>query len=159
MHTNSNSGEIILETERLIIRELTIQDISALSELVKASPEAADVELRSLEPEEYPEYIEKYIEYQYGFYGYGNWAVCLKNQTFIGLVGIKNGDESEVGELGYSLLPAFWHKGYAFEACSAVLEYALEDIGFKRIEAHIKKSNEASLKLAGKLKNLSIVIE
>lgn len=147
---------VILETERLIIRELNLSDISKLRELVASCPEGIEESLSALKPDEYEEYLTGYIKYQYGFYGYGDWAVCLKDSTFIGLFGVKNGDESETAELGYALLPAYRHKGYAFEACSAIISYALDDIGFKRIEAYIAPDNEESLKLAARLKDLTV---
>ena len=70
-------GETVIETGRLIIREFVPEDLEALYRIY----ESADT--RFLQPlsedrEEELEKLKSYIQYVYGFYGFGLWAVCLK---------------------------------------------------------------------------------
>lgn len=53
--------------------------------------------------------------------------------------------------LGYVIGVEYQNKGYGFEACSAIIDYAVNTLGIKEIKVNIHKDNEKSLKLAGKL--------
>ncbi len=59
--------------------------------------------------------------------------------------------ESQQGELGYVLNPAYQGKGYAFEASQAVLKIGFEDAGFHRIYARCDARNEGSYRLMERL--------
>ncbi len=92
---------------------------------------------------------------QYRFFGYGLWGVFLSEggeDRMIGLIGLKNGSDSGIGELGYCIEPDYRRKGYAFEGCSAVIGYAAE-CGFTAVEARTSSSNQPSVGLLKKLGN------
>lgn len=82
-------GETVIETGRLIIREFVPEDLEALYRIY----ESADT--RFLQPlsedrEEELEKLKSYIQYVYGFYGFGLWAVCLKETgALIGRCGLQ----------------------------------------------------------------------
>lgn len=139
---------VIGETGRLIIRELTVDDVPVYRHLADVCEGGIDPSLKNLSLEEFTERHRAYIKYQYGFYGYGNWGLFLKDGTFVGIVGVHNSDESEVGEIGYAILPEYRNRGYATEAVGYVLPYSLEDIGFLAIVARIEPDNLASLAIA-----------
>lgn len=116
----------IAETERLILREVTLDDLPALYELYD------DDEVRKfLEPlysfEEETAFQKDYIKTMYGIYGYGLWVVIeKKSDKLIGRVGISNRmiDGEERQEIGYVIHKDYRRQGYAFEACQAVLMFA-----------------------------------
>ena len=106
-------GETVIETGRLIIREFVPEDLEALYRIY----ESADT--RFLQPlsedrEEELEKLKSYIQYVYGFYGFGLWAVCLKETgALIGRCGLQVmfiGDEGEY-EMGYMISGAYQGMG------------------------------------------------
>ena len=54
-------------------------------------------------------------------------------------------------ELGYLIDEPFRGKGYACEACRAILEYAFQELELDCVYARIDEKNEASICLAQKL--------
>lgn len=144
---------MIAETERCIIKELSLDDMDALFELY------SDEELtKYTEPlfdyEEETEYQQAYIENMYRFYGYGMWLVFLKETgELIGRAGLEHREfygETEV-ELGYLVCPKYQRKGYATEVCQAILKYAKEELEIIRLNCLIEEGNTPSIKLAENL--------
>ena len=132
-------GETVIETGRLIIREFVPEDLEALYRIY----ESADT--RFLQPlsedrEEELEKLKSYIQYVYGFYGFGLWAVCLKETgALIGRCGLQVmfiGDEGEY-EMGYMISGAYQGMGYGGEAVRAILEYAGEELEAPRVVLRI----------------------
>lgn len=88
----------------------------------------------------------------YEDYGYGPYRVALtSDDTEIGTCGLFRREGFEDPDIGYSILPAYCGRGYAFEAASAVLGYARSDLRLPRITAFISPGNAASIGLAEKL--------
>lgn len=154
----------ILETERCIVREFTPEDLDGIYALYDRQA------CRFLEPpsddrgrEE--DILRAYIDRIYGLYGFGHWAVLLKDDpgTLIGRVGysaITSRQEQEAQALGIPgldadfgfLIGAGWRgKGIAEEVCRALLQFGLSELGFRCIRADARNDNTASLRLLGKL--------
>lgn len=109
-----------LETERLLLRRFTEDDLEALYAILK------DEEVNTFLPwfpvkslEETKDFFEeRYVPVYRQPAGY-QYAVCLKEDAVpIGYVHL-NMDESH--DLGYGLRKEFWHKGIVTEACKAVV--------------------------------------
>lgn len=80
-------------------------------------------------------------------------AIALKEtDTFIGVVGFYriNWDNHRT-EIGYILNPLYRGKGYVHEACSALIKFAFEEVGFHSLEAVIHPDNIKSINLIEKL--------
>ncbi len=115
-----------LETDRLILRKFTENDLNALFKIF------SDIEVNTFLPwfplksiEETKDfYDERYAKAYLQPCGY-RYAVCLKEDNIpVGYVNIS----TEVGhDLGYGLLKNLWHKGIVREACSAVVEQVKKD--------------------------------
>ena len=143
----------ILETERCIVRELTLDDMDGLFELY------ADKEMcQFTEPlfpyEEEKEYQRAYINNMYRYFGYGMWLIFLKETgELIGRAGLEHREIKEQTELelGYLIGAPYQGKGYATEVCKAILEYAKDNTGFEQINCVIQEENKASIGLAEKL--------
>ena len=123
----------VLETERLILRKFTENDIEAILEIYK------DPEVNTFLPwfpietmeEAKTLYEEAYAREYRKPRGYRS-AVCLKNDNVpVGYVHVST-DESY--DLGYGLRKEFWHKGIMTEAAEAVVRQLRED-GFSYITA------------------------
>lgn len=150
----SYKPEEIGDTERLLIREIGMNDIADYQYIVESCSGGVDPELVGLTQEEFIARHKAYIRFQYGFYGYGIWGLFLKAspEEMIGIAGVVNSDESGVGELSYAVLPDRRRQGYAYEACRFIAEYATgELIGFDSLIARIGRDNIPSQGLAAKL--------
>ena len=143
----------ILETERTIVREMTVSDLPLMYELYDDS----DI-TRFVEPlydyEEEKLFTEKYIENMYGFYGYGLWLVFHKESgELIGRMGIsiRNIDGNDENELGYVVHRKYRGQGYAKEVCQAIISYAKEALDIEKLYIVTRSQNTRSVGLAGSL--------
>lgn len=149
-----------METSRLLIREMTLEDLDALYEIYdhEVIRYVEGLYENRLEEEEF---TEAYIRNMYGFYGYGIWILQLKDGRIIGRAGISNReiDNGMTLEIGYVLGSRYWRQGYATEAVTAIMEYAFEELEAEDISCFIKPDNIPSANLAKKLgfENLGIV--
>jgi RimJ/RimL family protein N-acetyltransferase len=144
---------MIANTNRLIIREMVLEDLDELYELY--SNEAITKYLEPLyEREEEIEFTKAYIKNMYGFYGYGLWSLIdKKTGNLIGRAGLNNRDvngEIQI-ELGYMIGVHYQRLGYAFEACSKILEFAVIKLECFDVNCFINQQNEASVALVNKL--------
>ena len=115
-----------LETERLILRKFTEDDINALYFLLKDKevntflpwfPVKTVYEAARFYEERFAENYKKPCAYHY--------AICLKTDNHpIGYVNVSMDDSHD---LGYGLCKRFWHKGIATEACKAVVAQLKKD--------------------------------
>lgn len=128
-----NKNTPTLETERLILRKFTKDDIEALFEIYKDKEVNTYLPwfpLKSLKEAEnffYERYTKAY-ELDKGY----RYAICLKTDNKpIGYVNVSIDDNHD---LGYGLIKDFWHKGIVTEASKAVLEQVKKD-GFLYVTA------------------------
>lgn len=142
----------ILETERCVVREFSMDYLEDLFELYAGKGMTDYVEpLYSYEEER--EYQEAYIRNMYGFYGYGMWIVCDKNTgKLIGRAGLEHREEMDGEmELGYAIGVPYQRQGYATEVCEAILKYAHKELEQKSLCCLIEEGNRVSEHLAQKL--------
>jgi len=143
----------ILETERLILRELEQTDAAFILDLLNQPSfikYIGDRNVRDLAQAR--EFIENRYRQSYRDHGFGLYAVELKeNKTVIGICGFVKRDSLPDADIGFAFLPQFERKGYAFEAARAVMKYGREKLGLKRVLAITTQDNESSGRLLGKL--------
>ena len=143
----------ILRTNRLIVRESCQKDYEAIRRM---SDEAHHDGMLSVIPEDgFDEYLA-YIRTAYRFFGFGLWTVEKKDSgRIIGRCGLmpKADEISPEGriEIGYLIARDQRGRGYAEEACRAILSFAFRDLECTEVFARIDPSNIASLTLAEKL--------
>ncbi len=138
-----------IETERLIIREMTEQDFDALYRVL------ADSDIMQHYPYSFDEarvrgWIIRNIE-RYRIFGFGLWAVCLKETgEMIGDCGLTmqliNGQIRP--EIGYHIRGDQQRKGYAKEAAIAVRDWTFRHTPFNMVYSYMKYTNEPSAKTA-----------
>jgi [ribosomal protein S5]-alanine N-acetyltransferase len=88
---------------------------------------------------------------RYEEYGYGLWAVVLKETNeMIGQCGLtmQGWREKDILEIGFLFKKAYWHKGYATEAAIACKEYAFSVLNANRVYSIIRDTNIAAQKVA-----------
>jgi ribosomal-protein-alanine N-acetyltransferase len=145
-------NRIILETERLLLRELTHNDLEFLTEML-AHPEVMRYWPRPYTPKEAVEWIDRHRE-RYRTHGYGYWLAIEKaNRQPVGQAGVlmqEVGGVEETG-IGYMLHRPFWGQGFATEAARGCLHYAFETLGRDRVVVLIRPENTSSLRVAQRL--------
>ena len=140
---------MVIETERLYLREMTENDFEALNKVL------ADSDIMQHYPYTFDEarvrgWINRNIE-RYKIFGFGLWAVCLKEtDEMIGDCGLTmqliNGQIKP--EIGYHIRADKQRKGYAKEAASAVRDWTFNNTPFNIVYSYMKYTNEPSYKTA-----------
>ena len=139
----------MIETERLILREMTHDDFDALYRIL------ADSDIMQHYPYTFDEnrvrgWIDRNLE-RYRIFGFGLWAVCLRETgEMIGDCGLTmqmiNGQIKP--EIGYHIRADHQRKGYAREAASAVRDWTFTNTPFNTIYSYMKHTNVASARTA-----------
>ncbi len=150
---NLENGKVLMETERLVIREMVLSDHEALCKIMCDEDTMYTAYGRAFSVEEVQNWLNKSME-KYKIYGFGLWVVVLKEtHEVIGQCGLmpQKWKEQEILEIGYLFRKAFWHKGYATEAAMACKEYAFSVLGADSIYAAIRDTNTASQYVAKRI--------
>lgn len=145
--------EKVLETNRLILRTFTPNDIEVLFELF------SDSEVMKHLPgiksrEEIEEWIRLVLK-SYRDKGFGPWAlICKESKQLLGYCGLyiqQNVDGKNEIEILYGLIRRYWNKGYATEAARAVYEYGKNQLKLNRFISLIARDNLRSVNVAEKI--------
>lgn len=140
----------ILETPRLLLRELEISDAPdfyRLNENPEVLKYTGDVPFSN--EEEAVTFLKNYSDYKRN--GFGRWAVILKEtNTFIGWCGLKRNEEQLV-DIGFRLYENHWGNGYATEAAKACLEIGFTTFKIKEIIGRADLDNIASTRALEKI--------
>lgn len=140
---------MVLETERLVLREMGQGDFKDLAEILQ-DPEVMYAYEHEFSYNDVQIWLDRQIE-RYRKYGFGLWAVILKNTNeMIGQAGltIQPYKNTEVLEIGYLLKKNFWHHGYASEAAQGCKKYAFKHLKKKKVYSIIKADNLSSINVA-----------
>ena len=145
----------VIETERLYLREFTLEDTPQIFELnsdlqvMKYQP-ASERENVSLERSAAT--VEECIQYYSQKPGLGVWPTILKEgDKFIGWTLLKNLEGTEEIEIGYRYFPQFWGMGFCTEISLAVIAHGFDDIGLERIVGISHSQNKGSIRVFEKI--------
>lgn len=146
---------MIFETERLLIRKLTIEDLEAFHQL-ESNPNVlkyATGEVKTHEENkiELKELITKYNIPLNNFWIYA--VVKKSNSQFVGTVALVKDKEED--EIGYRFLEKYWGNSFGSEICSGLVSYC-KRIGLKKIIGYVVDENVASIRILEK-NNFNIV--
>lgn len=145
---------VILETERLILRRLVIEDLDGLFALY------SDSEIRRYFPDGTLTRDETREELEWFLHGHpehpelGLWATVHKTTgKFIGRCGLLPWeiDDRLETEIAYLLDKSYWHQGLATEAARGILKYAFEQLHLSRLICLMHPENVASQKVAERI--------
>lgn len=143
----------ILETERLVLREITESDAEFVLDLLNQPSfikYIGDRNVRNLEQSR--DFIEMRYRISYAVTRFGLYAVVLKDTNeSIGICGFVKRDGLPDADIGFAFLPQFEGKGYAFESADAIMKHGREVLKLKRVLAITSQNNESSIKLLNKL--------
>lgn len=140
---------MILETERLYMREMEQSDFHPLCKILQDKDVMYAYE-GAFSDEETQAWLDKQFA-RYHEYGFGLWAVILKETgEMIGQCGItmQTWKDRQLVEVGYLFQKAFWHRGYATEAAKACKMYAFTKLDADEVVSIIRDTNTASKNVA-----------
>lgn len=147
------NGFPVIETERLILRRITLKD---RQELLDIYSDEDVMRFYGIYPVTELETVENLIlDYEDGYIGNSSirWGIEIKEtEQVIGTCGFHNFFRMFAKcEMGYELNKNFWNKGYMKEALIAIIEYAFNFMGMNRIEAQVYPENIPSFYLLEKM--------
>jgi RimJ/RimL family protein N-acetyltransferase len=145
--------EVYLETERLILRRFTTDDVDNLVEL-DSDPQVMRY-INGGRPTTHEEIAEKFLPRVREHYdrGLGAWAAIEKSTgDFIGWFGLHPNDDRPPDELelGYRIRRTSWRKGYATEGSRALVDKAFGELGANAVWAQTMTVNTASRRVMEK---------
>jgi len=151
----NRSVQIFLESERLVLRRFTEDDVDNLVEL-DSDPEVMrfitggpPTSRDEIEKEVLPAFLGYYERYA----GYGFWAAVEKSTgRFVGWFHFRPDRGAPPGdiELGYRLRRSAWGKGYATEGSRALIDKGFAELGVRRVVASTMVVNVASRRVMEK---------
>lgn len=138
-----------IETKRLILRCFSEGDFADLQEIL------GDAQcMEYLEPPYAPEKTRTFLK-----------RFCIAQKGALAAVGKESGKvigyilfhtlEEAVYEIGWVFNKAFWHRGYAYEACSSLIQYAFSTLPVRKICAETIDT----VKSVGLMKKLGMRLE
>lgn len=139
----------ILETDRLILREMEQSDLAALA-LILQDEQTMYAYNGAFDAAGTQAWLDNQLA-RYAKYGFGLWAAVLKQSgEMIGQCGLtmQAWRGGEVLEVGYLFQRRYWHKGYATEAAIACKNYAFEVLGAQEVCSIIRDTNTPSQRVA-----------
>lgn len=143
----------ILETERLILRKITLADAGDMYEYSR-DPETSKFLLWEAHPNlRYTRSHILYLQKAYAKCEFFDWGVIEKaSGKFIGTCGFTEiYDKERRAEIGYVLSPKFHRRGYAPEAVKCILQYGFEELGLEKCSGRFMEENAASQKVLTRL--------
>jgi len=140
---------VILETPRLRVRELQLDDAAFILDLVNQPSwlrNIGDKGVRTLADAE--NYIRTGPMAMYARHGFGLYRLELRDSgVAIGMCGLIKRDNLDDVDVGYALHPDYWRQGYASEAVTATLAWGHTRFGLRRIVAIVSPHNEESIRV------------
>ena len=139
------AGNVRVETERLVLRELTSEDVELLVDLDSDPAVMHYITNGVATPRrevasQIAALISEYAEHP----GLGRWAAIERaSGVFVGWFALSPTPPG-AAELGYRLRSAYWRRGLGSEGASALVRMAFEDVGLERVWAQTMAVNVGS---------------
>ena len=145
--------QTILETERLRLREFSVDDTDFIIELLNSPGWIQFIGDRNVKTKEQATgYLLNGPLKSYATHGFGLWLVEKRTDlTPLGMCGIIKRDNLDTPDIGFAFLPQYSGQGYALEVASATLSYAKEKLGIQKIAAITMAGNTRSIRLIEKI--------
>ena len=139
----------VLETERLLMRQLEQRDFADLAEILQ-DPQVMYAYEHHFTDADVQAWLRRQ-QARYAAYGFGLWALIDKRTgQMVGQAGLtwQPCEGEQVLEIGYLLKRRFWHMGYAQEAAAACVRHAITQLGAQKVCSIIKTDNIPSIRVA-----------
>jgi len=141
-----------ISTNRLELTPVQFHDIDALHALWTDSEVRKHLWDDEIIPRETVDAVVTASVGSFAQHQFGQWAIREQGQhAIIGFCGLRHIEGTDIVEILYGFLPAYWGKGYATEAAQAVLEHGFQTAGLSEIVAEMDPPNQASIRVGEKL--------
>ena len=141
-------GTKTIETERLILRQFTVEDSQAMFENWASDDEVTKyLTWPTHTSEEISKSILRDWVDSYKMPDTYNWAITLKslnNQPIGNIAVVELREKAKAAQLGYCIGRNWWHQGIMSEALSAVKDFHFDEVEFNRVEAKHDRNNPHS---------------
>lgn len=142
-----------LETERLLLREIYPEDVTALLKHF-GNPEV--VKFIGMQPIKTIDQANEWLKWMGGWYAAGDslrWSIVLKPEpVFVGFAGLNNWNrEAHYAQLNCDVASPHWGHGYGPEAMRTIIEFGWDSLKLNRIEAHVVSGNTRSTRVMERL--------
>lgn len=150
---NFNAMAEVLQTERLILRKLSLNDTDFIIELVNSPGWLQYIGYRNIHStEDAIRYLKDGPLKSYEENDFGLLLIQLKTTGApIGMCGLLKRDTLPLPDLGYALLPAYEGNGFITEATSAYLAFVAQQLQIEKLMAITSLDNEKSIRVLEKL--------
>lgn len=148
--------QVFLETERLLLRRFTANDVDNLCDLDSDPDVMRFINGGTPTPREAIQnrFLPVFLSYYERFEGYGFWAAIEKSSgEFLGWFHFRppEGSSPDEPELGYRLRKSAWGKGYGTEGSRALIRKGFTELGVRRVVASTYQDNLASRRVMEKV--------
>ncbi len=141
-----------IETERLILRKITADDVNDIFEYASV-PEVTTFVLWETHKSKQDslDFIKVALE-QFENNLSIIWGIKIKSEKkLIGSIDLRDWNTiHKCGEVGYVISKKYWNKGYVSEAMKVVIKFGFKELHLNRIEAHCEEENIGSWKVMEK---------
>lgn len=153
MALNASDADWFIETERLVLRRVTLGDAGLMLAIWNDPAFVRFVGDRGIRTVAEAQAALKDGAFKlYEDYGYGPYVMSLKKgDSQIGICGLFRRENLDDPDIGFAVLPDFCGTGYAGEAAEAVVTHARDDLGIKCLTAIVSPENSASIGLIKKI--------
>lgn len=143
----------ILQTDRLRLRKFNTGDALFVRDLTNTEDWLKNIGNRNTATEELAmKYLENGNIRNYTELGYGGYLIELKETGEpIGMCGLFKRESFDHPDIGFAFMPQWYGKGFGFEAASAVLKYALEELHLPKVLGITLPSNRGSARILEKI--------
>jgi RimJ/RimL family protein N-acetyltransferase len=143
----------ILQTDRLRLRKFNQGDAAFMMKLTNTEDWLKNIGNRNTGSEELArKYLENGNIRNYSELGYGGYLVELKETGEpLGMCGLFKRESLDHPDIGFAFMPQWYGMGYGFEAASAVLKYALEELHLPKVFGITLPSNKGSARILEKI--------
>jgi RimJ/RimL family protein N-acetyltransferase len=142
----------VIETERLLLRQLNWEDAAFILELVNETDFVrfiGDKGVRTLADAR--DYISQGPLDSYARHGFGLYMTATREGIPVGICGLVKREGLADPDIGYAFLKRHRARGYAAESAAAVLSYGKRELRLARIVAICQADNERSIAVLEKI--------
>lgn len=146
-------GRLLLETERMSLREVTKEDAPFIHDLVNAPDWLKNIGDRGVRTlDDARKYAIERLLLGCRREGFGFYLMERKtDRAPLGMCGLVKRDFLDDIDIGYALLPQFYGQGYAKEAAEAMMDFAAQKLKLPRLAAITTTTNLPSIRLLEKI--------
>ena len=144
----NNCGTQTIETQRLILRRITVEDAPAMYKNWASDPEVT--KYLTWQPHASEDVTRMLLDSWAASYAkpnFYNWAITLKSngaEPIGSIAAVSLNEDLGIAHIGYCLSRAFWHMGIMTEALGAVIRFFFDEVGAQRVESRHDSHNPHS---------------